>query len=243
MTTTPTATPVVHLVGAGLGDVGSLTRRAARLLAGADVVVVDRPSLDAVLELAAGAAERVHVGRHRGHRAWSTEAIVDLLADRATAGQNVVRIKGGDPFVCSRGAEEALGLAARGIAVQVTPGVTAGSAAGAASGIDRGASVTVVSGNHDPIGPTVVWPSLDSDGASGGAVVVLTGRSHQGAIAAGIIDGGCASETAAALVHGVGRPDETVVHTELGGLGGVRLPAPAAMVVGPCRLGGEHAYP
>ena len=239
---TTTTTPLVHLVGAGLGDVGSLTRRAARLLAEADVVVVDRPSLDAVLELAAGTAERVHVGRHRGHRAWSTEAIVDLLADRATAGQNVVRIKGGDPFVCSRGAEEALGLAARGIAVQVTPGVTAGSAAGAASGIDRGAGVTVVSGNHDPIGPTVAWSSLGSGCARGGAIVVLTGRSHQGPIATGLIDGGCGSETAAALVSGVGRPDEAVVRTDLGAMGGVRLPAPAAMVVGPCRLGGEHAH-
>ena len=239
MKTSPT--PVVHVVGAGLGGVGSLTRRAARLLAEADVVVVDRPSLDDVVGLAPAAAERVHVGRNRGHRAWATDAIVNLLAERASAGLSVVRLKGGDPFVCSRGAEEALGLAARGIAVEVTPGVTAASAAGAASGVNRGASVTVVSGNHDPIGPTVVWSSIGPV-VGEGAVVVLTGRSHQGPIAAGLMAGGRGPQTAAAVVHGVGRAGVMVAKTGLGGLGAVRLPAPAAMVVGPSWQGGDHAH-
>ncbi len=240
---TTRSTPVVHLVGAGLGEVGSLTRRAVRVLAEADVVVVDRPSLDHVVGLAPAGAERVHVGRHRGHRAWATDAIVGLLADRASAGLKVVRLKGGDSFVCSRGAEEALGLAARGIAVEVIPGVTAATAAGAASGLDRGASVTVVSGNHDPIGPSVAWSLIPTLSTAHGAVVVLTGRSHQGTIADGLMAGGRAPETPSAVVHGAGRADETVIATGLAGLGAVRLPAPAAMVVGPYQPGGDHAHP
>ena len=234
--------PVVHLVGAGLGDLGSVTRRAARLLAHADVVVVDRRSLDDVVGLAPATAELVHVGRHGGHRAWVTEAIVDLLVDRARAGLRVVRLKGGDPFVCSRGAEEALGLADRGIAVEVTPGVTSATASGMASGIDRGLSVTVVSGNHDPIGPVVGWSTIDAIDPGAGAVVVLTGRSNQGLIAAGLMAGGRGAGTVSALVHGAGRSGEAVTPTVLGELAGVRLPAPAALVVSPCRPGGAHAH-
>lgn len=232
--------PTVHLVGAGLGDLGSLTRRGARLLGLAEVVVVDRPSLDAVAALAPADAEVVHVGRLSGRRAWTTEAVVDLLADRARDGRFVVRLKGGDPFVCSRGAEEALALADRGLAVDVTPGVSAASAAGAASGLDRGPMVTVASGNHDPIGPEVDWAAV---GATPGAVVVLTGRSHQGPIAAGLVAGGRVPSDHVAVVHGAGRPDVDVARSVLGDVAHVRLAPPAAMVVAPRPPGGDRAHP
>lgn len=232
--------PTVHLVGAGLGDLGSLTRRGARLLGLAEVVVVDRPSLDAVAALAPGGAEIIHVGRLTGRRAWTTAAVVDLLVDRACAGRFVVRLKGGDPYVCSRGAEEALELADRGIAVDVTPGVSAASAAGAASGFDRGPMVTVASGNHDPMGPDVDWAAV---GATPGAVVVLTGRSHQGPIAAGLVAGGRPAAGPTAVVHGAGRPDVEVARSTLGDVAHVRLTPPAAMVVAPRPPGGDRAHP
>ncbi|QXC59180.1 uroporphyrinogen-III C-methyltransferase [Aquihabitans sp. G128] len=231
--------PVVHLVGAGPGDLGSLTRRAARLLATADVVVLDRPSLDAVAALAPASAERVHVGLVRGEAAgWSTAEVVSLLADRARAGAVVVRLKGGDPFLCSRGAEEALALAAEGITVDVTPGVTSATVAGAASGLDRGPAFTVASGNHDPAGPEVGWAEVAAQADGRGAVVVLTGRAHQQQVADGLVAGGRSSDAHAAVVHGAGRPDQQVVAVALAAAGTTRLPPPAALVVG-----GARAHP
>ncbi len=237
------APPVVHVVGGGLGSVGSLTRRAARLLADAEVVVLDRPSLDQVAALAPESALRVHVGLHREGVAWSTDEVVELLAACARSGLRVVRLKGGDPHVCSRGAEEALALAAAGIAVEVTPGVTAASAAGAAAGIARGTSVTVASGNHDPAGPAVDWPGVGAVDGGLGSVVVLTGRAHQGRIVEALLAGGRHAAAPAAVVHGAGRPDEVVADADAASVGGVRLPAPAAMVVGPSPEGGPRAHP
>ena len=94
------------------------------------------------------AAERCYVGRSPDGPAWSTDAIADLLAARAAGGQRVVRLKSGDPFVCSRGAEEVEALAARGVRCEITPGVTAATAAPLAAGAGRGTTVTIASGDH-----------------------------------------------------------------------------------------------
>ena len=233
--------PVVHLVGAGPGDVRLLTRRAADLLARADVVVLDRPSLDSIASLAEG-AERIHVGRLPGQRAWSTAATVALLVERARAGLLVVRLKGGDPFVCSRGGEEALALRAQGIDVQVTPGVTAATAAPLAAGIPPGPAVTLAAGNHDAVSPPVGWTTV---GAIDGAVVVLIGRSHQGAIADGLIAGGRPAVAPAALVHAATRVGERIVSGALGEVAGERLDPPATLVVAPVpsMRGDDRAHP
>jgi uroporphyrin-III C-methyltransferase len=226
---------VVHLVGAGPGDPLLLTRRAARLLAEADVVVADRPSAAPVLALARLGAERVFVGRTPEGRAWSTEAIADLLAARAEAGLLVVRLKSGDPFVCSRGAEEAAALATRGVSVSVTPGVTAATAAPLAAGLTRGTTVSVASGDRDPHAAPVPWAALTDPDAS---LVVLTGRAQQGAIAARLADAGLPGDTPAAVVHAATRPDTQVASTNLAGLGSTRLAPPAAVVIG-----GSRAHP
>ena len=115
----------VFLVGAGPGDPLLLTRRAARLLAEADVVVLDRRSLESIAALAPASAERCFVGRTADGPGWKTERVVELLVERATAGSTVVRLKSGDPFVCSRGGEEREALLQRGVACEVVPGVTA----------------------------------------------------------------------------------------------------------------------
>jgi uroporphyrin-III C-methyltransferase len=229
---TATDRPVVDLVGAGPGDPLLLTRRAARLLAAADVVVVDRPSLDPVLALAPPTAERVHVGRTGDGPAWPLDDVADLLATRARAGCRVVRLKSGDPFVCSRGAEEMAALAARGVACVVTPGVTAATAAPLAAGAPRGATVTVASGDadRDPVAAAVPWEAVADPTAS---LVVLTGRAAQGAIAGRLIAAGLPATTPAAVVHGAGRAGTRVVPTTLAALGATRLPPPAAFVVGP----------
>jgi siroheme synthase len=227
--------PVVHLVGAGPGDPLLLTRRAARLLAEADVIVADRHSAAAVLALARPGAERVYVGRTPEGPAWTTDAIADLLAARARAGLVVARLKSGDPFVCSRGAEEAAALAARGVDVDVTPGVTAATAAPLAAGLARGTTVTVASGDRDPYAAPVPWEALADPAAS---LVVLTGRAQQGAIAARLVEAGLPGETPAAVVHAAARPGTRVAATTLAGLGATRLPPPAAVVIG-----GDGAHP
>jgi siroheme synthase len=227
--------PVVHLVGAGPGDPLLLTRRAARLLAEADVVVADRHSAAPVLALARPGAERVYVGRTSDGPAWTTDAIADLLAARARAGLAVVRLKSGDPFVCSRGAEEAAALAARGVPVDVTPGVTAATAAPLAGGLARGTTVTVASGDRDPYAAPVPWEALADPDAS---LVVLTGRAQQAAIAARLGEAGLPGDTPAAVVHAAARPGTRVAATTLAGLRTTRLPPPAAVVIG-----GPRAHP
>jgi len=228
--------PTVHHVGAGPGDPMLLTRRAARILAQADVVVVDRRSLDPIAALAPPTAERIFVGRADGHPAWDTAAIADLLAARAgAAGARrpiVVRLKSGDPFVCSRGGEEMAALVARGVHVEVTPGVSAATAAPLAAGMPRGRTVTILAGNDDPVYPDTDVAALADPAAS---LVVLVGRSRQHRLAATLIAAGLDPDTPAAVVHGATRPGARTVHTTLRHLGDHRLPPPATVVIGPAR--------
>ena len=107
----------------------------------------------------------------------------------------------------------------------------------------RGSSVTVASGNHDPAGPEVDWVTLGRVGPRSGAVVVLTGRAHQGQIAVGLVAGGRPADIEAAVVHGAGRTQQAVSTVALADVRGVGLPPPAAMVVAPSPEGGPHAHP
>jgi siroheme synthase len=223
-------TSVVHLVGAGPGDPDLLTRRAAHLLRGADLVVADRPSMDAVVDLAPDTAERRYVGRVGTEAAWTTDAIVELVAAAARADRQVVRLKSGDPFVCSRGAEEIAALAALGIACEVTPGITSATVGPLAAGARPGRTVTVVSGDDDPVAAPVDWAAL-ADPTT--LLVVLTGRAHQGRIADALTSTGLPESTPAVVVHAAGRAGTTVAPTTVAGLGRTRLGPPALMVIGP----------
>lgn len=220
----------VHLVGAGPGDPMLLTRRAAQLLAVAEVVVCDRRSLDAIVALAPAGAERVFVGRTDGRPAWDTGSVADLLAARARAGRLVVRLKGGDPFVCSRGGEEMMALTERGVVCEVTPGVTAATAAPLAAGLPRGRTVTIVAGNGDPVYPPTDLAALADPLDS---LVVMVGRTRQGSIAAALVAAGLDPATPAAVVHGATRETARVARTPLARLGDHRLPPPSTVVVGP----------
>ncbi|HEX8860661.1 MAG TPA: uroporphyrinogen-III C-methyltransferase [Actinomycetes bacterium] len=125
----------VHLVGAGPGDPELLTLRGAKLLARADVVVYDRLAPPELLELAPAGAERIDAGKAPRRRGLGQEAINRLLVERALAGLEVVRLKGGDPFVFGRGGEEALACVRAGVPFEVVPGVSAALAAPAAAGV------------------------------------------------------------------------------------------------------------
>ena len=144
----------------------------------------------------------------------------------------VVRLKSGDPFVCSRGGEEMAALVARGIHVEVTPGVSAATAAPLAAGMPRGRTVTILAGNDDPVYPVTDLGALaDADGS----LVVLVGRARQRHLADALLAAGLDPDTPAAVVHAATRPGARVVHTTLEHLGDHRLPPPATVVIGPAR--------
>ncbi len=159
----------VYLVGAGPGDPGLLTVRAAEVLGRADVVVHDRLAEPSLLDLAPPRAERIDVGKSPGGPV-DQDAINCLLVERRRAGQTVVRLKGGDPFVFGRGGEEALALAAAGVDFEVVPGITSAIAVPAYAGIPvthRGlaTSFTVVTGHsRHAIDTETNWEALATAG-------------------------------------------------------------------------------
>ena len=145
----------VYLVGAGPGDPGLLTVRGAELLRTAQVVVYDRLSARSLLDLAPPEAERIDVGKTPDGPSVRQERINELLVEHGLAGRSVVRLKGGDPFVFARGAEEAHALAAAGVPYEVVPGITSAIAAPAYAGIPvtmrySSTSLTIVTGHADP---------------------------------------------------------------------------------------------
>src|SRR5262245_7353117 len=146
---------MVYLVGAGPGDPGLLTRRGESLLRRADVVVYDHLASSRLLELAPREALRVCAGKSVGHCTLPPDPVNALLVEHARAGRTVVRLKGGDPYVFGRGAEEAEFLRAAGVAFQVVPGVTAGVGVTAYAGVpvthrDSASAVAFVTGHNDP---------------------------------------------------------------------------------------------
>ncbi|WP_354670417.1 uroporphyrinogen-III C-methyltransferase [Microbacterium oryzae] len=167
---------IVTLVGAGPGDAGLLTLRGLRAIESADVIVADRLGARGVLDglVADGVAIRaeiIDVGKTPGHHPVPQDAISELLVELALAGRDVVRLKGGDPFIFGRGGEELLRCRAAGLQVEVVPGVTSATSVPAVASIpltQRGlaASFTVVSG-HDQI--------ADVGGGRDHTVVLLMG--------------------------------------------------------------------
>ncbi|MDH3659142.1 MAG: uroporphyrinogen-III C-methyltransferase [Alphaproteobacteria bacterium] len=127
--------PKVYLIGAGPGDPDLLTVKAARLLETADAVVYDRLVGDGIMDLVPAGAARIYVGKEAGYHHMAQDEINDLLYRTARPGRTVVRLKGGDPFIFGRGSEEALYLRARGVQVEVVPGITAASGCCSAVGV------------------------------------------------------------------------------------------------------------
>ena len=226
----------VYLVGAGPGDPGLLTQRGAELLARADVVVHDRLGTADLLSLVPDDAELVSAGKAPGQVDLTQDEINALLVARGSAGLDVVRLKGGDPFVFGRGGEEAEALAAAGVPFEVVPGVTSAIGAPAYAGIPvthRGLSThfTVVTGNEDPAKDRtdVDWDAL---ARTGGTLVILMGAARVGAIAQRLLAAGLAGDTPVAAVRNGTRPDQHTVRATLATIGGADVRAPSVIVVG-----------
>jgi uroporphyrin-III C-methyltransferase len=222
----------VHLVGAGPGDPDLLTVRAARLIAAADVIVHDHLAGSAVLALARAGAEVIDVGKRPG-RPVPQETINALLVQLGGDGLDVVRLKGGDPFVFGRGGEEAIALAEAGVPFDVAPGITSAVAVPAYAGIpvtQRGmaASFTVVTG-HRRTGDDTEWEAL---ARVGGTIVVLMGVAERGAIAERLMGGGLAPDTPVAVITWGTRADQVVVRGTLAELATLAVEPPATIVIG-----------
>jgi len=204
----------VYLVGAGPGDPGLLTARALELIARADVILYDRLIPDAALAGARPGAELVFVGKQGGGGSVPQEQTEALMVQRAQAGAQVVRLKGGDPFVFGRGGEEALALRSAGIEYEIVPGVTAGVAALAYAGIPvthRGLSsaVALITGHEESAKQSALdWRAL---ARFPGTLVFYMGMRRLEQIVAALLSAGRPGSEPAAVVQAGTLPEQRVV--------------------------------
>lgn len=232
---TPLRKGSVTLVGAGPGGADLITLRGARALEAADVVIYDRLADPELLDMAPAAAERIPVGKGKGFGATQDE-INALLVERAAAGNKVVRLKGGDPFVFGRGAEELEAVAAAGIAATVVPGVSSALGGPALAGIsvtDRrlASSFTVISGHS----ASLPDPRLSSLATTDSTLVVLMAASTADVLSQRLIGAGRPGSEPVAFIHAAGTEDQQVARLTLTEVAdtGCPFPSPTVMVVGP----------
>ena len=202
---TSKVTGKVFLIGAGPGDPGLLTLKAARALGASDVVVYDYLVNPEILLHCRRGAELIYAGKRGGERSIPQQEISSLLIQKARSGQIVGRLKGGDPFIFGRGGEEALALASAGIEWEVIPGISSGVAAAAYAGIPlthrhASSSVAFITGHEgiDKNHSHVDWPSF---ARSADTLVIFMCGSTISAIARELIAGGRPDSTPVALVR------------------------------------------
>lgn len=194
----------VHLVGAGPGDPELLTVKALRLITSAALVVYDRLVAAEILAQLPAGARRVDVGKESGRHAVPQEEINRLLVDLARGGQDVVRLKGGDPFIFGRGGEEAQYLTRHGIPHDIVPGITAASGCAAAVGIPlthRGLSdgIRLVTGHRqDGLDLDLNFPALADPNCT---LVVYMGVGSAARLVRGLKEAGLPGETPVAVVE------------------------------------------
>jgi uroporphyrin-III C-methyltransferase / precorrin-2 dehydrogenase / sirohydrochlorin ferrochelatase len=232
----------VLLVGAGPGDPELLTIKAARALKAADVILYDRLVGEGVLDHARREVELIPVGKAKGAHSVAQEDINALLIERAKAGQTVIRLKGGDPFIFGRGGEELDALRAAGVAIEIVPGVTAGIAAAASLQIplthrDVSHTVTFLSG-HEAGGEEPSFEHLDLAALSAGknTLLVYMGVTTAGYIATKLIKAGFRPDLPVLAVENASRDDERRVLATIAELAAhperLGLKSPAVLIFG-----------
>jgi uroporphyrin-III C-methyltransferase len=207
----------VYLVGAGPGDPGLMTVRGLELLHTAQVIVYDQLVNPLLLEEASAVAERIFAGKQAGRHCIAQQEINQILVDYARLGCDVVRLKGGDPFVFGRGGEEAEALAEAGIPFEIVPGVSSAIAVPAYAGIPLthrklASSFAVVTGHEArKLHASVDWARLAT---AVDTLVILMGLRNLPIIATKLIAHGRSPETPAAVVRwGTTTEQETVIGT------------------------------
>jgi uroporphyrinogen III methyltransferase/synthase len=235
-----TKTGTVYLVGAGPGDPGLITVKGRDCIKAADTLIYDYLAAEAFLTYARPDAEKIYVGKKGGDHTLPQEEINRLLVAKAKEGKNVVRLKGGDPFVFGRGGEEIEELLAEGVAFEVIPGVTSAVAAPAYAGIPLThrkftSTVAFVTGHEDPTkaSSSIDWASL----AGGiGTLVFFMGVKNLPHICQQLLKHGRSGDTPVALVRWGTTPRQQTVTGTLDNIvervRKAKLKAPAIIVVG-----------
>lgn len=210
----------VWLVGAGPGEPGLLTLQALRGLQSADIVIYDALVGEEILHLAGASTELEYAGKRGGKPSLKQADISQRLVQLARDGRRVLRLKGGDPYVFGRGAEEALALVAAGVPFRVVPGISSGLGGLAHAGIplthrDTNSAVTFVTG-HNVTGE--VPDELDWAAIARGSpvIVVYMALKHLQGISERLVAGGRPAEQPVAVVSKATLPEQTVVETTLG---------------------------
>ena len=234
----PTFAPgSVWLAGAGPGDPGLITALGLHAIATADAILYDALINETLLDFARPGAELIFAGKRAGKRSCKQTDISRTLVSLAKKGKRVLRLKGGDPLVFGRGAEEALTLARACIAFRIVPGITAGIGGISYAGIpvthrDTNHAVTFLTG-HGADGklPKLDWNALAKASPT---LVIYMGRKHAAEIAARLIAAGRDANEPAALVSNASAQNQNVVVTTLGQLGKVATAesAPTIIVIG-----------
>lgn len=210
----------VWLVGAGPGDVDLLTVKALRLLHRAEVVVYDRLVSEAVMAEVPESALCIDVGKRPGQHGLKQGQINQLLVDLARSGRQVIRLKGGDPFIFGRGGEEMVSLQQAGIRCEVVPGITAAVGCAAACGIplthrDCAQSLRLITGHGRNGEPQLDAAALAADNQT---LVFYMGLSWSASISRQLQDHGRDATTPVAIIENGTRPDQRVLITTLAGL-------------------------
>lgn len=227
----------IYLVGAGPGDPELLTMRAARLIESARVIVHDGLVDPAILALARSDAELVSVAKSRARHTMPQEEINALLVRIARLGEDVVRLKGGDPFIFGRGGEEVEAARAAGIRVEVVPGISSANGAAAAAQIalthrDAASIVSFVAGQCKGLAEQD-WAGLAGKGRT---LVIYMGVKTAPQIAEKLMADGLAPDVPVAVIENGTRPDMRVLHGLLAGLPELverqRVVSPALIVIG-----------
>ena len=227
----------IHLVGAGPGDPDLLTLRAARLIGAARVIVHDGLVDPAILALARPDARLISVAKARSRHTMPQGDINALLVREALAGHDVVRLKGGDPFVFGRGGEEAEAARAAGVPVTVVPGISAALGAAAAAQIplthrDAASTVSFVAGQCKGLAEQD-WAGLAGKGRT---LVIYMGLATAAAITDKLIADGLSPEMPVAVIEKATRADMRVLRGVLAGLDRIvadhRVASPALIVIG-----------
>ena len=237
MSISPSASGKVWLVGAGPGDPDLLTLRAARLIARAALIVHDGLVDPAILALADPSARLISVAKSRSRHTLQQDEINALLVHHALAGTDVVRLKGGDPFIFGRGGEEAEACRAAGVPVEVVPGISAAIGAAAAAQMPlthrRSASiVSFVAGQCKGLSEQD-WTGLAGRGRT---LVIYMGLATADAIAEKLMADGLAPDVPVAVIADATRPTMLVLRGPLAGLGDLvmrhKVKSPALIVIG-----------
>jgi uroporphyrin-III C-methyltransferase len=234
-----TKTGIVYIVGAGPGHPDLITVKGRRCVRQADVILHDRLIDPDLLAQARSKAIIIDSGKKFGHEDEQQAAIHNLMIDYARQGNNVCRLKGGDPFIFGRGGEEVAVLKAAGIPFEVVPGVSSFTAAPATAGVplthrDYTHGFLVIAGSKSAGFETAEWRAARELLKSRGTVVVLMGLARLDAIAASLIQNGCPGNTPAAVIARATWPDEEVRFGTIADIHqkAANLPTPAILVMG-----------